>query len=265
MRRFKEAWTGKVAFRPTERHGHGIDLAREAALEGFATVAAAGGDGTAHEVATGLLNSRRTDVTFAVIPLGSANDYAHSVRHQFGAMTLRGPLGNLLDVGLARTPDGREFPFFESLGTGLSAQVTLESNAIRWLQGRLLYGCESRCASLSRTAPLPVGRRERLARSPSPPKWVDELTQPARRDVIIAGEAVVRRPAIRQKISAEKRIPDRTVHREALVDRIAFGTVVPMVDTRRGNQPADRPEFPANVRVNERRLHDHHHEPRLSP
>jgi diacylglycerol kinase family enzyme len=31
--------------------------------------------------------------------------------------------------------------FFESLGTGLSAQVTLESNAMRWLQGRLLYGC----------------------------------------------------------------------------------------------------------------------------
>ncbi len=130
MRRFKETWTGKVVFRPTERRGHGIDLAREAALEGFATVAAAGGDGTAHEVATGLLNSQRTDVTFAVIPLGSANDYAHSVRHQFGAMSLREPCGNLLDVGLARTPDGREFHFFESLGTGLSAQVTLESNAM---------------------------------------------------------------------------------------------------------------------------------------
>ncbi len=32
MRRFKEAGTGKVAFRPIERHGHAIDLAREAAL-----------------------------------------------------------------------------------------------------------------------------------------------------------------------------------------------------------------------------------------
>ena len=149
MRRFKESWTGKVAFRPTERRGHGIDLAREAALEGFATVAAAGGDGTAHEVATGLLNSQRTDVTFAVIPLGSANDYAHSVRHQFGAMSLGEPCGNLLDVGLVRTPDGREFHFFESLGTGLSAQVTLESNAMRWLQGRLLYGCAA-CRVLAR-------------------------------------------------------------------------------------------------------------------
>jgi diacylglycerol kinase (ATP) len=149
MRRFKEMWTGQVVFRPTERRGHGIDLARQAAFEGFATVAAAGGDGTAHEVGTGLLNSLRTDVTFAVIPLGSANDYAHSVRHQFGAMSLREPCGNLLDVGLVRTPDGRELHFFESLGTGLSAQVTLESNSMPWLQGRLLYGCAA-CRALTR-------------------------------------------------------------------------------------------------------------------
>jgi len=149
IRRFKEAWAGKVVFRATERRGHGIDLACEAALEGFATVAAAGGDGTAHEVATGLVKSQRTDVTFAVIPLGSANDYAHSVKQQFGAMSLREPCGNLLDVGLMRTPDGHEVHFFESLGTGLSAQVTLESNAMPWLQGRLLYGVAA-CRVLAR-------------------------------------------------------------------------------------------------------------------
>ncbi len=149
MRRFKEAWAGKLEFRPTERRGHAVDLAREAALEGFATVAAAGGDGTAHEVAIGLLNSQRTDVTFAVIPLGSANDYANSVRQQFGAMSLREPGGDFLDVGLVRTPDEREFHFFESLGTGLSAQVTLESNATPWLQGRLLYGYAA-CRVLAR-------------------------------------------------------------------------------------------------------------------
>ena len=100
MRRFKEAWAGKVVFRPTERRGHAVDLAREAALEGFATVAAAGGDGTAHEVASGLLNSQRTDVTFAVIPLGSANDYT-----QFRQASVRrdepsGAWRNFLDVGL---------------------------------------------------------------------------------------------------------------------------------------------------------------------
>jgi diacylglycerol kinase (ATP) len=45
-------------FRPTERRGHAVDLAREAALEGFATVAAAGGDGTAHELAIDILPRR---------------------------------------------------------------------------------------------------------------------------------------------------------------------------------------------------------------
>src|ERR1700730_5811446 len=84
VRRLMETWAGKVAFRPTQGRGQGIELARQAAEEGFARAAAAGGDGTAHEVATGLLSSQRTDVTFAVLPVGSANDYAHSVRHQFG-------------------------------------------------------------------------------------------------------------------------------------------------------------------------------------
>jgi diacylglycerol kinase (ATP) len=149
MSRFMERWSGKVAFRPTERRGHAIDLAREAALDGFATVAAAGGDGTAHEVATGLVYSQRTDVTFAIIPVGSANDYAHSVRHQFGATSLGESRGELVDIGLVRTPDGRETHFFESLGAGLSAQVTLESNNLRWLQGRLLYGCAA-CRVLAR-------------------------------------------------------------------------------------------------------------------
>jgi diacylglycerol kinase family enzyme len=64
-------------------------------------------------------------------------------------MSLRDPCGNLLDVGLVRIPDGRELPFFESLGTGLSARVTLESNSLPWLQGRLLYGCAA-CRALAR-------------------------------------------------------------------------------------------------------------------
>ena len=167
MRRFLERWTGKVAFRPTERRGHAIDLAREAAENGFSTVAAAGGDGTVHEVATGLLISQRTDVTFAVIPVGSANDFAHSVRHQYGAMSLGDSCGNLVDVGRIGTPDGREIHFVESLGTGLSAQVTLESNAMRWLQGRLLYGCAA-CRVLARMdglSPFSISEDDRAAES----------------------------------------------------------------------------------------------------
>src|SRR5439155_18187988 len=73
-----------VDFRPTQHPGHAEELALEAARTGFATVAAAGGDGTVHEVANGLLRADRQDITFAVIPLGSANDYVFSLGQDKG-------------------------------------------------------------------------------------------------------------------------------------------------------------------------------------
>ncbi len=63
----------------TERRGHAIELAREAALDGFDRVIAAGGDGTVHEVANGLLQSGQTDVILSTWPLGSSNDYARTL------------------------------------------------------------------------------------------------------------------------------------------------------------------------------------------
>lgn len=149
LRRFLGARACSVTIRPTEYRGHAITLAREAAVEGFTTVAAAGGDGTAHEVATGLVLSGLEDVTLAVIPAGSADDYAFSLRQQFGVKELDIPSEDRVDVGRVRTPCGREWYFFESLGTGLSALITIESRAIQRLQGRLLYGWAA-CRVLAR-------------------------------------------------------------------------------------------------------------------
>src|SRR5207248_3689765 len=75
----KELRGADVELRPTAAPWHAVELAREAAGEGFAKVVAAGGDGTVHEVANGLLQSGNRDVVFAVWPLGSANDYAYTV------------------------------------------------------------------------------------------------------------------------------------------------------------------------------------------
>jgi len=136
LEKLRRAWGRHAAFQPTSRPGHAVQLAHEAALSGFNIVAAAGGDGTVHEVANGLLQANRREIRFGLFPIGSANDYAYSViRHAHGA---RGP--HLVDVGRVRSPDGREKYFVCCLGLGLNGAVTLESRRIKWLQGMALYG-----------------------------------------------------------------------------------------------------------------------------
>src|SRR5262245_29633172 len=66
-------------FLPTRGPGHAEELALAAARVGVPLVGAAGGDGTIHEVANGLLRAERPEAALAVYPLGSANDYAHSL------------------------------------------------------------------------------------------------------------------------------------------------------------------------------------------
>ena len=83
----RRVWGESAEFRPTQHAGHATELARQAVEDGFNLVLAAGGDGTVHEVANGILASPRRDVVFGIIPIGSANDFAHSLRHQFGTPT----------------------------------------------------------------------------------------------------------------------------------------------------------------------------------
>jgi diacylglycerol kinase family enzyme len=127
-------------FRPTQRAGHGDELAFAAAREGFDVVVAAGGDGTVHEVANGVLRADRPNTLFAVVPMGSANDYAYSLNLAAAARP-PGPDGVLsLDVGVVRDEHGRERYFVNTLGLGFSGAVALESRRISWLQGMALYG-----------------------------------------------------------------------------------------------------------------------------
>ena len=132
-----------IELRPTSRAGHARELAREASEQGFAKVVAAGGDGTVHEVANGVLQSGRRDVVFSTWPIGSANDYAYTLGMQhWWTRSRRGetlPTETLeVDVGFVASP-GREVFYVNALGVGFNGMVTVEARKIRWLTGMPLY------------------------------------------------------------------------------------------------------------------------------
>lgn len=137
----RRAWADRATFWPTEAPGQGEELARKAANSGFATIAAAGGDGTVHHVANGLLRAERPDVIFAVIPIGSANDFASCLGLDARWWQRNDPAIRpyAVDVGVIRA-DGRRRYFVGSLGLGFLGWVALESRRIRWLKGMFLYG-----------------------------------------------------------------------------------------------------------------------------
>ena len=141
LRALPQALAAVAELRPTAHAGHATELARVACDEGFAKVVAAGGDGTVHEVANGVLQSGRRDVVFSVWPLGSANDFAYSLgmsawwqRREQGATT------DVLeiDVGQITTPRGVTH-FVCNLGVGFNGMVNGEARKTRWLKGLPLY------------------------------------------------------------------------------------------------------------------------------
>jgi diacylglycerol kinase (ATP) len=156
IRAFLEAHRGHLDLFATAHPGHGRQLAKEACHLGYQLVIAAGGDGTVHEVACGILESQVTSATLGVLPIGSANDFAWSLAREPEHTEFRDADASIpqpqadhpliqakrrwsVDVGHVQTDTGLQEYFVESLGTGLSGRVTVASRSIRWLQGMPLY------------------------------------------------------------------------------------------------------------------------------
>jgi YegS/Rv2252/BmrU family lipid kinase len=143
-RQVQELLSRRADFRPTDAAGHATELAAQAAGEGFATIVAAGGDGTVHEVMNGIMMASRPEVVFSVLPLGSGNDYARALRVPFDPSGMVERLFSSaiwpVDVGKAVVDGQRQHYFCNTLGLGLSGAVTYEAKQIRWLRGIPLYG-----------------------------------------------------------------------------------------------------------------------------
>lgn len=127
-------------YEPTRHAGHALELARRASDSGWPIIGAAGGDGTAHEVASGILDSGR-DPTLAVLPLGSANDYAVALGLPPGWWSAPGAGFAVRRVDAGRV-SGQGFArwFINGAGVGFNGQVTVESRKIKRLRGLMLYG-----------------------------------------------------------------------------------------------------------------------------
>ncbi|MCS7261526.1 MAG: diacylglycerol kinase family lipid kinase [Anaerolineae bacterium] len=128
----------------TRAKGDAIQLARQAAREGYARVVAMGGDGTVGEVTAGLLRAMEEgyEAVLGILPAGSGNDYAYAV----GIPTRLEPACRRLVDGQVRcvdvvrvTADGRTYYFNNTVGIGLDADVLLETHKLKRIRGFLLY------------------------------------------------------------------------------------------------------------------------------
>lgn len=137
----------------TEAPEHGISLAKQAVLDGFNTIIAAGGDGSISEVVNGMVlasleHKLEHTIPLGVLPLGTANDFMVNLGLPTdipGAIeVIAGGHTRLIDLGevTAWSRDGqttkRKF-FDNNSASGFEPSVTLIQQRIKRLRGTLRY------------------------------------------------------------------------------------------------------------------------------
>ncbi|NOZ50989.1 MAG: diacylglycerol kinase family lipid kinase [Chloroflexi bacterium] len=134
--------------RLTEYPGHGIELALTAVRDGATTIIAAGGDGTVHEVANGILKAAEgmegvAPTTLGVLPVGSGNDFAWGLGIDQGLddAIARIRLGHtrIIDVAQVETDVSEPRYCVNMLGGGFDARVNVEAHKIKRLRGFAIY------------------------------------------------------------------------------------------------------------------------------
>ncbi|MBA3273781.1 MAG: diacylglycerol kinase family lipid kinase [Chthoniobacterales bacterium] len=127
----------KVVVRCTNRAGHAVTLAREAAREGFEKIVAAGGDGTINEVVNGIAGS---DAALGLLPLGTMNVFAAELGLPAGDLARCWEIIQAGEARLVDLPSANGKHFVQLAGVGLDAQVVQEtSTAFKRSFGPLSY------------------------------------------------------------------------------------------------------------------------------
>jgi len=119
----------------TEYIGHAIKLAEEAGSNGYATVVAVGGDGTANEVINGLMKAlKKGHLTsnMAILPVGRGNDFSYGmgVPQDLDAACklLANGKTRKIDIGFVKGGDYPEGRYFgNGVGIGFDTIVGFEA------------------------------------------------------------------------------------------------------------------------------------------
>ena len=145
LRPIAQEFKGELTWSGTVYPTHAIELARQAAEEGYDLVIAMGGDGTVHEVMNGLMQvPAEKRPVMGVVPIGSGNDFAysmgitqksaHALAHALKAETIQS-----IDIGQMTDEHNRREYFDNTLGIGFDAVVTIRSHKLPIVKGFLMY------------------------------------------------------------------------------------------------------------------------------
>jgi YegS/Rv2252/BmrU family lipid kinase len=110
--------------RVTSHSGEAEALARRAVEEGFTRIVAAGGDGTANQVANGLAGS---NVILGVLPMGTVNVFAMELGLPAHNLQLCWDIIEAGNMRLVDLPSANGKYFVQLAGVGLDAQVVKET------------------------------------------------------------------------------------------------------------------------------------------
>jgi diacylglycerol kinase (ATP) len=143
----------EVEVRATTFAGEERDLAAAGAETGWPLVVAAGGDGTVHGAANGLLRTGRAEATaLGVIGIGTGNDFAHLIgasgKLAEGVAALEHGTDKHFDVGEVQ----QEY-FTNGFGVGFDTAVLLQMQRMPALRGSALYAAAVYRAFLRFRAP----------------------------------------------------------------------------------------------------------------
>ena len=115
-----------VTMRPTERAGHGREIARDAARSGRPLVVSVSGDGGYNDVVNGLMDAEVDEVFGAVLAAGNANDHRRTTRERPLAEAIVD--GDVSRLDLLRMSVGDRAPRYAHsyIGLGITPTVALE-------------------------------------------------------------------------------------------------------------------------------------------